>query len=71
MKQNSCDPVEVSSDEEGLREAWFYAKLLKKHAPGFIVDYRDIVSNEDEVEQLREKADNCHLRTSPLEHGAE
>jgi hypothetical protein len=67
MKLNNGDLVEVSSDEEGFRGAWFCARLIKKQGAGFIVEYRDLVSDEDETKQLREKVDYRHIRPSPPE----
>ena len=57
--------VIVSSDEEGFRGAWFYARLAKKEAEGYLVEYRDLVKDEDDPKQLRERVDELHIRPSP------
>jgi hypothetical protein len=65
MKLGNGDLVEVSSDEEGFTGTWFCARIIKKQGVGFIVEYRDLVTDEDETKQLREKVDNRRIRPSP------
>lgn len=71
MKLNKGDLVEVSSDEEGYRGAWFCASFVEKQGAGFVVEYRDLVSDEDETKQLREKVDSRHIRPNPPEQSTD
>ena len=38
LKLSNGDLVEVSSDEEGFKGAWFYARIVKKQGAGYLVD---------------------------------
>ena len=67
MKLSNGDLLEVYNDEEGFRGAWFYARLAKKQGAGYLVEYRDLVNNENATKQLRERVDELHIRPSPLE----
>ena len=62
LKLSNGDLVEVSNDEEGFRMAWFYAWLVKKQREGYLVEYRDLVNDEDDTKQLRERVDEFHIR---------
>jgi hypothetical protein len=44
-----------------------YVKNKGRVLAGFIVEYRDLMSVDDETKQLREKVDNYHTNPSPLE----
>ena len=59
--------VIVSSDEEGFIGAWFCARLVKKKGVGYLVEYRDLVNDEDDTKQLRDRVDVLHIRPSPPE----
>ena len=39
MKLSNGDLVEVSNDEEGVKRAWFCARLVKKQGAGYLVEY--------------------------------
>ena len=65
MKLSNGDLVEVSSDEEGFRGAWFYAWLVKKQGAGYLVEYWDLVKDEDDTKQLRERLDELHIKAKP------
>ena len=67
LKLSSGDLVEVSNDEEGFRGAWLCARLVKKHGAGYLVEYRDLVNDEDDTKQLRERVDEFHIRPSGAE----
>ena len=67
MNLSNGDLVEVSNDEEGFRGAWFCARLVKKQGAGYLVEYRDLVNDEDDTKQLRERVDKLHIRPSPPE----
>ena len=67
LKLRNGDPVEVSSDEEGFRGAWFCAWLVKKQGAGYLVEYNNLVNDEDDIKQLRHRVDELHIRPIPLE----
>ncbi|KAL0732537.1 hypothetical protein Bca4012_008746 [Brassica carinata] len=57
--------VEVSSDEEGFKGAWFAAKVVERIGEDkCLVEYRDL-REEDGVEPLKEEADFLHVRPPP------
>jgi hypothetical protein len=65
MKLRNGGLVEVYIDVYGFIGDWFCARVVTKQGERFLVEYRDLVSNEDERKQLRHKLNNCHTRTSP------
>ncbi|XP_062106430.1 DUF724 domain-containing protein 6-like isoform X2 [Humulus lupulus] len=69
--------VEVSSDEEGFKGAWFKAFVVEnlgssapKKRRKVLVEYWSLVT-EDGFQPLREHVDLCHLRPLPPDAGAE
>ncbi|KAL8143894.1 hypothetical protein V2J09_016926 [Rumex salicifolius] len=58
--------IEVTSDEEGFRGIWFPAKLLslpsKKRRNKYFVEYKSLVSEENESDPLTEFVDPSFLR---------
>ncbi|XP_062180341.1 protein AGENET DOMAIN (AGD)-CONTAINING P1-like [Phragmites australis] len=56
--------VEISSDEEGLRGAWFEATVLKSVGSKFLVEY-DTLKADDENKPLTEAVEVRHIRPSP------
>lgn len=72
FSQNS--QVEVSSDEEGFKGAWFRALVVENPNPSsaskkrkkVLVEYWNLVT-EDGAQQLREHVDLGHLRPLPPE----
>lgn len=57
-------PVEVCSDEDGFRGAWFRATLVdKKGADKFEVEYESLL--DDELNLLKEEIDTLHIRPCP------
>eukprot|EP01018_Ginkgo_biloba_P026968 Gb_02291 [translate_table: standard] len=64
MKWKKGDPVEVSSDEEGFRGAWFPATIVSKLGAKFLVEFRDLVT-EDEQSKLKEMVDARQIRPEP------
>ena len=65
LKLSNGDLVEVSNDEEGFRGAWLCARLVKKQGTWYLVEYRDLVNDEYDTKQLRERVDEFHIRPSP------
>ncbi|XP_065851686.1 DUF724 domain-containing protein 3-like [Euphorbia lathyris] len=60
--------VEVTSDEEGLKGAWFEAKILKSYInrkPKFLIQYKNLVSDKDSNEPLKETVDGSFIRPLP------
>ena len=53
LKLSNGDLVEVSTDEEGFRGASFSARLVKMQRAGYLVEYRDLVNDEDDTKQPR------------------
>ncbi|KAL6607892.1 hypothetical protein ACP70R_040955 [Stipagrostis hirtigluma subsp. patula] len=56
--------VEVSSDDEGFRGAWFEATVLKSVGSKFLVEYATLKA-EDETSPLTEPVEARHIRPSP------
>lgn len=57
--------VEVSSDEEGFKGAWFAAKVIEHIGEDkYLVEYRDL-REENGIEPLKEEADYLHIRPPP------
>ena len=67
LNLSNGDLVDVSNDEEGLRGVWLCARLVKNHGAGYLVEYRDLVNDEDDIKQLRQRVDELHIRLSPPE----
>ena len=65
LKLRNGDLVEVSSDKEEFKGAWFCARLVKTQRAGYLVEYRDLVNNEDDTKQPRQRVDELHIRPSP------
>ncbi|XP_065853631.1 DUF724 domain-containing protein 8-like [Euphorbia lathyris] len=60
--------VEVTSDEEGLKGAWFEAKIIKSYInrkPKFLIQYKNLVSDNDSNEPLKETIDGSLIRPLP------
>ncbi|XP_048136765.1 protein AGENET DOMAIN (AGD)-CONTAINING P1-like isoform X2 [Rhodamnia argentea] len=70
MKSNEFTrgtPVEVSSDEDGYRGAWFAAVVVEEVSKGkYLVEYENL-RTEDNAEFLKEEADALHIRPCPPE----
>ncbi|KAH9304805.1 hypothetical protein KI387_009209 [Taxus chinensis] len=64
MSLRKGDPVEVCSEEEGFKGAWFPAAIVRKAGAGFLVEFRDLVT-DDEKSKLREKVDADQIRPQP------
>lgn len=59
--------VEVSSDEDGYRGAWFAAVVVEEVSKGkYLVEYKNF-RTEDDAEFLKEEADALHIRPCPPE----
>lgn len=56
--------VEVMSDDEGFRGAWFPATVVNSAGNKFLVEYKDLMT-DDESEPLKETADFLHIRPAP------
>ncbi|XP_019188148.1 PREDICTED: DUF724 domain-containing protein 6 [Ipomoea nil] len=57
--------VEVSSDEEGFKGAWFAATVVKQLDSGnYVIEYQNL-RNDDDTEFLQEEADHLHIRPCP------
>lgn len=57
--------VEVSSDEDGLRGAWFFAKIVKEISKKkYLVEYQNL-RNDDDTEFLLEEIEFLHIRPCP------
>lgn len=56
--------VEVSSDEEGFSGAWFPATILRKIGSVFLVEFRDLMT-DDEKSKLKEKVKAHLIRPEP------
>ncbi|GLJ44361.1 hypothetical protein SUGI_0929520 [Cryptomeria japonica] len=65
MEVREGGDVEVASDEDGFRGAWFSAKVVKKEKGHVVVEYRELRSDKDESKALREKVALRHLRPPP------
>ncbi|KAF8042509.1 hypothetical protein BT93_A0980 [Corymbia citriodora subsp. variegata] len=60
-------PVEVSSDEDGYRGAWFAAVIVEEVSKGkYLVEFKNF-RTEDGAEFLKEEADALHIRPCPPE----
>ncbi|XP_030508767.2 protein AGENET DOMAIN (AGD)-CONTAINING P1 isoform X1 [Cannabis sativa] len=58
--------VEVSSDEKGYEGSWFKAKIIESLADdNFWVEYKDLVTEDEVPQPLREKAERRHIRPEP------
>jgi Agenet domain len=58
--------VEVSSDEEGFRGAWFVATIIRPVGTAFCVQYHNL-KTDDETALLQETVDPVHIRPVPPE----
>ncbi|TXG65460.1 hypothetical protein EZV62_006735 [Acer yangbiense] len=59
--------VEVSSDEDGFKGAWFAAKIIEPAGEDkYLVVYDDLRTDDDK-EFLREEVDTLHIRPFPPE----
>lgn len=58
--------VEVSSDEEGFKGAWFTATIMRPVGTRFCVEYHDL-RTDDETALLQETVDPIHIRPIPPE----
>ncbi|CAL4910491.1 unnamed protein product [Urochloa decumbens] len=56
--------VEVCSDDEGFRGAWFEATVLKSAGSKFLVEYATLKA-DDETKPLTEAVEARHIRPSP------
>lgn len=57
--------VEVSSDEEGYRGAWFTATVIKQLDSGkYIIEYQSL-RNDDDTDFMKEEVDHLHIRPYP------
>lgn len=67
MELREGGDVEVASDEDGFRGAWFSARVVKKEKEKekVVVEYRELRSDKDESKALREKVALRHLRPPP------
>lgn len=61
------DEVEVSSDEDGFRGAYFEARVVRSMPKirRYTVDYDAIVDESDRYRRLRETVDARHVRPRP------
>ncbi|XP_062104404.1 protein AGENET DOMAIN (AGD)-CONTAINING P1-like [Humulus lupulus] len=58
--------VEASSDEKGYEGAWYKAKIIEAvGSDKFLVEYQDLVTEDDNTQLLRENAERRHLRPEP------
>lgn len=63
--------VEVSSDEDGFKGAWFVATVLKspcsttKRKGKALVEYQSLLSDDDEKKPLKEYIDEGFMRPLP------
>lgn len=64
MSLKRGDSVEVSSEEEGFTGAWFPATILKKIGNVFLVEFRDLMT-DDEKSKLKEKVKAHLIRPEP------
>ncbi|KAH9304806.1 hypothetical protein KI387_009210, partial [Taxus chinensis] len=64
MNLRKGDLVEVCSDEEGFKGAWYAATIVRKAGAGFLVEFKDLVA-DDEKSKLREKVEADQLRPQP------
>ncbi|GLJ16262.1 hypothetical protein SUGI_0273560 [Cryptomeria japonica] len=58
------EPVEVCSDEEGFKGAWYPATVIRKSGLGYLIEFKDLVT-DDEESQLREKVEADQIRPVP------
>ncbi|XP_078159014.1 protein AGENET DOMAIN (AGD)-CONTAINING P1-like isoform X2 [Carex rostrata] len=58
--------VEVSSDEDGFKGAWFTATIIRPVGTRFCVEYHDL-RTDDETALLQETVDPIHIRPIPPE----
>lgn len=57
--------VEVSSNEEGFRGAWFSATVIEQiNTNKFIIEYKTL-RNEDDTAFLQEEVESPHIRPTP------
>ncbi|KAK8934652.1 hypothetical protein KSP39_PZI014252 [Platanthera zijinensis] len=56
--------VEVTSDDDGFRGAWFPATVVNSIGKKFLVEYKNLMT-DDETELLRETVDSLHIRPAP------
>ncbi|KAF3340509.1 Agenet domain-containing protein [Carex littledalei] len=64
MKFQKGMHVEVSSDEEGFKGAWFTATIIRPVGTSFCVEYHDL-RIDDETALLQETVDPIHIRPTP------
>ncbi|XP_065853232.1 DUF724 domain-containing protein 8-like [Euphorbia lathyris] len=60
--------MEVTSDEEGFKGAWFEAKILKSYLNRkrkLLIQYKNLVSEKDSNELLKETVDLSFIRPLP------
>ncbi|KAK9293046.1 hypothetical protein L1049_021030 [Liquidambar formosana] len=63
--------VEVSSDEEGFRGAWYTARIIKpppkstKNNTKVLIEYKTLMADEAGLKPLREKVDLVQIRPPP------
>ena len=43
---------------------WLCVQLVKKQGARYLVEYKDLVNDEDDTKQIRERVDNLHIRPS-------
>lgn len=61
--------VEVSSDEDGFKGAWFAATVVKQLDSGnYMIEYQNL-RNDDDTEFLQEEVDHLHIRPIPPDTG--
>lgn len=58
--------MEVSSDDEGYKGAWFVATIVNIEKDKFLVEYRDMLT-DDGTQQLKEEVDVRFSRPCPPE----
>lgn len=58
--------VEVSSDEDGFKGAWFAATIIRLVGTSFCVEYHNLRA-DDETALLQETVDPIHIRPVPPE----
>ncbi|CAJ2662554.1 unnamed protein product [Trifolium pratense] len=60
------ETVEVSDGNEGYKGAWFVATVIDTlEKERFLVEYRDLVTNDDGTRPLKEEIDAKFIRPSP------
>ncbi|CAI0382102.1 unnamed protein product [Linum tenue] len=59
--------VEVTTDDEGFKGAWFAATIIEPSGEDqFLIEYKTL-TNDDDTEFLREEIRTCHIRPCPPE----